>query len=674
MKRLKELGLFLTMAGLSAFSGNASSLPASEQEVATEPEAVYVVGSFNDWKLPDGGNLNGAVRLTKDRETNQGHTYNTATPVVFPEGEVQFKVYVKGKDGKDSFYISRNKADQQQYQTLYKLPDTIDKLGNTVTYSDPYASYSGYAYDNKDANESTPLVLKDWNGKTLSIEVYPLTEWAQGKAYQVSLTSDEAPELPEELNIPDTLNTIVKEPGKEPQLFHGRYLTLRDINPSGEELEILYTIEDSTKPSPENCFGLIEPATIQIESSTINTDDADYPSRFWTNEGAMNFRRGSTIPIKISLCEGIEFVRISQSCYKNNEYIHTKVFAYPLKVASVPEVFVVGSFNDWKLPDGNNLNGAIRLERILSTWAAYVTDEPAAFPAGETQFKIYVRDNENKESFYISRDATTNQAFQTLFHLKDSSREAEAMFEGYTYADEEGTPFVLKDWNGKKISFSVSPMGKHSITTPGISFWVTLTSDDAPEIERFPVYQIVRVAGKDPEISGSTVIDMDINPEEETELEILYSTEESINPAPENCLGLIEPVTLTLDCPTNDPPERTEVRGGMNFQRGSTTPIKVKIAKGIDRIWVSCRPQLDMSFILTVVDGYSKTAGVDQIEESGNGAGYSVNGLTVTADECTALEVYSLTGIRLGAGNEVTVPSPGIYIIRTADKAVKIKL
>ena len=81
-----------------------------------------------------------------------------------------------------------------------------------------------------------------------------------------------------------------------------------------------------------------------------------------------------------------------------------------------------------------------------------------------------------------------------------------------------------------------------------------------------------------------------------------------------------------------------------------------------------------MSFILTVVDGYSETAGVDEIEESGNGAGYSVEGLTVTADEGTALEVYSLTGICIGAGNEVTVPSPGIYIIRTADKAVKIKL
>lgn len=674
MKRLKELGLFLTMAGISAFSGNASFLPASEQEVATEPEAVYVVGSFNDWKLPDGGNLNGAIKLAKGKETNPEPTYNTATPIVFPEGEVQFKVYVKGRDGEDSFYISRNKADQQQYQTLYKHTEIFDESGHPILTSGASAYYSGYAYDNKDTNESTPFVLKDWNGKKLSIDVYPSTEWSQGKAYRVRLTSDEAPELPEELNIPDTLNTIVKEAGKEPQLFHGRYLTLRDINPSGEELEILYTIEDSTTPAPENCFGLIEPATIQIKPSTINPDDEDYSSRFWTNEGSMNFRRGSTIPIKISLCEGIGLVRIFQDCCKKNEYIRTQVFAYPLSNPSVPEVFVVGSFNDWKLPDGNNLNGAIRLERILTTWAAYGTDEPAAFPAGETQFKIYVRDNENKEAFYISRDASTNQAFQTLFHLKDSSREAEARFEGYTYTDEEGTPFVLKDWNGKKISFSVSPMGKHSITTPGISFWVTLTSGEAPEIERFPVYQIVRVADKDPEISGSTVIDMDIDPEEETELEILYSTEESINPAPENCLGLIEPVTFTLDCPANDPPERTEVRGGMNFQRGSTTPIKVKIAKGIDRISASFRPQIDMSFILTVVDGYSKTAGVDEIEESGNGAGYSVNGLTVTADEGTALEVYSLTGICIGAGNEVTVPSPGIYIIRTADKAVKIRL
>lgn len=663
------------MAGISAFSGNASSLPESEQEVATEPEAVYVVGSFNDWKLPDGGNLNGAVRLTgQEWSHSSGVVYGTDTSVIFPEGETQFKIYVVGKEGKPTFYISRNQAVQQEYQTLYMPHGNTGEPGIHDEYFSTDALYSAYAYSEKDADKSTPFVLRKWNGKSLSIEVFPVKGWAQEQYYQIKLSSKEAPELPEELNIPHVLKTIVKEPGKEPQLFNGQHLTLRDLNPSGEEFEILYTIEDSTDPAPENCFGLIEPATITIEHRSINTDGTEYPAAIWTNDGAMNFKRGSTTPIKISLCDGIEYVRIDHTCYPENECIVTKVNAFPLSNPSVPEVFVVGSFNNWKLPDGNNLNGAIRLERSLISPNRYITEEPAAFPAGETQFKIYVRDNENKESFYISRDATTNQAFQTLFHLKDSSREAEAIFEGYTYADEEGTPFVLKDWNGKKISFSVSPMGKHSITTPEKRFWVTLTSDDAPEIERFPVYQIVRVAGKDPEISGSSVIDMDIDPEEETELEILYSTEESINPAPENCLGLIEPVTFTLDCPANDPPERTEVRGGMNFQRGSTTPIKVKIAKGIDRISASFRPQIDMSFILTVVDGYSETAGVDEIEESGNGAGYSVEGLTVTADEGTALEVYSLTGICIGAGNEVTVPSPGIYIIRTADKAVKIKL
>ncbi len=674
MKRLKELGLFLTMAGISAFSGNASSLPASEQEVATEPEAVYVVGSFNDWKLPDGGNLNGAVKLTRQEWSHSsGVVYGTDTSVIFPEGETQFKIYVVGKEGEPTFYISRNQAVQQEYQTLYMPHGNTGEPGIHDEYFSTDALYSAYAYSEKDADKSTPFVLRKWNGKSLSIEVFPVKGWVQEQYYQIKLSSKEAPELPEELNIPHVLKTIVKEPGKEPQLFNGQHLTLRDLNPSGEEFEILYTIEDSTDPAPENCFGLIEPATITIEHRSINTDGTEYPAAIWTNDGAMNFKRGSTTPIKISLCDGIEYVRIDHTCYPENECIVTKVNAFPLSNPSVPEVFVVGSFNNWKLPDGNNLNGAIRLERSLISPNRYITEEPAAFPAGEIQFKVYVKDAKNNEVFYISRDATTNQAFQTLYAIKGYERKAEALLEGYSYPENEGTPFVLKGWNGKNISFELIPRGDKVLEKDN-PFWLLLTSDEAPKIESFPVYQIVRVAGKDPEISGSTVIDMDIDPEEQTELEILYSTEESINPAPENCLGLIEPVTLTLDCPANDPPERTEVRGGMNFQRGSTTPIKVKIAKGIDRIWVSFRPQIDMSFILTVVDGFSETAGVDEIEGSNGGAGYSVNGLTVTADDGSALEVYSLTGIRLGTGNEVTVPSPGIYIIRTADKAVKIKL
>ena len=65
----------------------------------------------------------------------------------------------------------------------------------------------------------------------------------------------------------------------------------------------------------------------------------------------------------------------------------------PVAPAMAKEMWVIGDFNDWKLPEGDNANGALSFP--MTTYGVYLGG--VTFPKGTHSFAVCYQDPESKE-------------------------------------------------------------------------------------------------------------------------------------------------------------------------------------------------------------------------------------------------------------------------------------
>lgn len=119
----------------------------------------------------------------------------------------------------------------------------------------------------------------------------------------------------------------------------------------------------------------------------------------------------------------------------------------PKAPAMAKSAYLTGTFNDWKLPENGNLNGAIEIPQTsYGTYSATVT-----FPKGSNEFALNYQSPENGEwttyytpgaeaPFMLQKDNANDNAYYTVILISK---------------DEDNTlPIRLRDWNGTDISFS----------------------------------------------------------------------------------------------------------------------------------------------------------------------------------------------------------------------------
>lgn len=216
------------------------SIEGSGQPGVPEASDIYIIGNFNNWRLPDSTSENGAIKSTYRNPSYVEQFYTVVRD--FQSGDISMAVCKYNENTKGYEYLKLD-SDFDCPFTLYKLSDNDYKSmgvkGNWVQSSDP---------------ESLSINVKDWNGGNISMNIYDLYRGTTEIYFYNA--SDVVTEFPSEIYILleyDGVKEIVSVNDIESYLFTSWAYCY------GNEVSIIFTSENSLNPKSENCWGLEKP-------------------------------------------------------------------------------------------------------------------------------------------------------------------------------------------------------------------------------------------------------------------------------------------------------------------------------------------------------------------------------------------------------------------------------
>lgn len=265
--------------------------------VYATPKNIYLIGDYNDWKLPVKEDLNGALQVHEVNRTvaeYDGHNYNhytytyTISHDMFPKGDSRFVMYVADGNLK-GFYHD---------ESLTPVFGNNRQVFPIYIQQDPYLVRNENHYGvrettrNDSLNIEKAFVLKDWNGGIITIKIDNNYAEVGIKELQVSSPNASYVTAPEHLYANCQIDDAPAELKRCDELFskYGRRTSSFELTAlTGTTFKFLFHIEDTPDIESEMIFGTLYPDPIIVE------DDMDF--RIPIIEGGF--------PIDIRLkCEG----------------------------------------------------------------------------------------------------------------------------------------------------------------------------------------------------------------------------------------------------------------------------------------------------------------------------------------------------------------------------------
>ncbi|MDE6408671.1 MAG: hypothetical protein K2K81_00290 [Muribaculaceae bacterium] len=208
------------------------------------------------------------------------------------------------------------------------------------------------------------------------------------------------------------------------------------------------------------------------------------------------------------------------------------------KKPEVPEVYVIGDFNNWQYPTANALNGAVRLTESTEYPTGYIINEIRDWDAvSQSKFAFCKKDKDSGN--FLVFNGKNNVPF-TLYSFK---KENGKTFPNYITNGEfiaTSSPadysFTLKDWQGGKIDFYFESLfsGEEFIGMGGED--TKIMPDPAP------LYIIAEYNGTKEKYPAEwfnveNYYNFNVWARGEN-VSIIISTEDSLTPDPANCYGI----------------------------------------------------------------------------------------------------------------------------------------
>ena len=287
MKKYLTLIILLQLA-VTSFATAPSVSPTSDGvDNLRVIESAYLIGSFNDWKLPEGDNLNGAKKM------EYGHDYQ-ATHFSWggelPGGDVSFMIYVpKSSNPTEDDYNGFYTSPCQQFP-LYKA-DTYEH-GYDIPFPDPSICKRSAILDISEA-----CMIPDWTGNRVSILFsYYKYDHIFGECFKLGVEGDRRP-----VWAPDFFSFIASINGGEPKEI------LLDTLEYGSKCLGCYqgSIRDVTTVS---CY-FAYPTTFEYPSKYLGACGLDelilYPNKLNEHAGSLYLAAGKD-PITINIVGGGE--------------------------------------------------------------------------------------------------------------------------------------------------------------------------------------------------------------------------------------------------------------------------------------------------------------------------------------------------------------------------------
>ena len=211
------------------------------QPDAPEPKEFYMVGEFNDWKLPTADSDNGARKLTT---TDNNHSKDN---IECGPGNIEMALcsYVRSSDRSLVFVP----------EPYYDCPFTLYAIGNTRSSYRMQGNWRPLAHPRVAA-----ININDWKGGTYQLKLSAGTSLATKWAEFIPIET-------QPVDIPKPLYLLVKHDGESVLMsfdsnmyIYGRF--------SGNS-SIILTSENSLDPDPANCWGI----STSLDAEGINSNN-----------------------------------------------------------------------------------------------------------------------------------------------------------------------------------------------------------------------------------------------------------------------------------------------------------------------------------------------------------------------------------------------------------------
>lgn len=486
----------------------AISLTAAEKP---QNEAFYVVGAMNQWTTPDQGGSH--LKLT-DEDGDGIYTGQFEIGA----GEAEFKLFSEPEGWSSSNYYG------------YSSNIILLKDGTSLTLQPGWASNN--------------ITIGNWVPGTLSLAA----EWVEEEGTWLPKLTLKGSNQPDEIVKPSTdafylvgdMNDWEMPSYAEADAWKykltdedgdGVYAGSFEI-PKGKVSFALFSKPDREWFS-DSCYRLRYPDNSYLFAG----EDLTFPL-----QNGMNAQTNITI----DNWEGGE-MEISVSWEPSAAIVWEPIITItgknqPARPA-LPELYIIGNFNSWALPTVSSANGAIKVTDYISyTTSGIIESQQLDFEKQEViSFGICQFDsNTGNYSFFTPNE---NLPF-TLYSAKANNNGDEFIRQGSrsmsgawdTLNEKDKYSMTLKDWQGGKfglridIPFDESRLSEclvYAEDTPFItkpeSMYYILDSDGDKSCynsSEFNLYDYVNAS-----VSGKNV-------------SIVLSSEESINPNPENCWGI----------------------------------------------------------------------------------------------------------------------------------------
>ena len=219
--------------------------------------------------------------------------------------------------------------------------------------------------------------------------------------------------------------------------------------------------------------------------------------------------------------------------------LNLKAPSQPTRPVMPDAVYCIGSFNDWKTPEGDDLNGAVKVQALDGAYGQYMDN--VAIPSGNPEFKFYYTDSEGK-GVYVG----TDEPSFTLYKF------GMGMLAGITVSsDADGVKsFKMRDWTGTTLFATVN------LTNASVNLGAVDGSQFTAPSDNGKFYAVVTLGGQEPKIYelASPELDNDmwtvmlgnvINGEAldltgVDKVKVVLTSENSVTPSAESCWGPLE--------------------------------------------------------------------------------------------------------------------------------------
>lgn len=214
-----------------------SAIKGSGQPEAPVATDIYIIGDFNDWRLPDATSENGALKTAYEGFDLLQQVFLLKPD--FKAGDIRLAVCKYDKEENEYEFMKLSYFFDCPF-TLYKLSVNDSK---SITLNGTWVSSSN--------PESLAIIIKDWQGGNIGMNIYARYDGAI-TAYVYNDT-DVIKEFPSIIYILFEYNgtkEIIPVTDLEEYYFQAW------ANCYGQDVSITFTSENSMNPSPENCWGL----------------------------------------------------------------------------------------------------------------------------------------------------------------------------------------------------------------------------------------------------------------------------------------------------------------------------------------------------------------------------------------------------------------------------------